>query len=93
MTEPPLLIPVDASPFHLRVRHLWTEMGEARADGGKRKSGEEESEGTREKEQGRILLFLCLLSFSSPRSFLYSSPLSSGINNGLPLLPWQLSKR
>lgn len=30
MTEPPLLIPVDASPFHLRVRHLWTEMEEPR---------------------------------------------------------------
>lgn len=41
MTEPPLLIPVDASPFHLRVRHLWTEMEEARGGGGKRENREE----------------------------------------------------
>lgn len=70
MTEPPLLIPVDASPFHLRVRHLWTEMEEPRWWKEKEQSeGIGRNERQREREQGRILLSLLLLSSFVPLFF------------------------
>jgi len=46
-------------------------------------------------ERGRVSrsVHLSIRLFFLSSTFHHSSPLSTGINNGLPVLPWQLSKR
>lgn len=81
------------APSHLLAGRHRRKTGRASATGevtkevGKMRG----SETTEESEGESVGLFVRLFFLST--TFYHSSPLSTGINNGLPLLPWQLSKR